>query len=391
MRFNVDIVTPIASKRPGKKEREKRVLLGLMEHYLKTGKPVGSNALKEAEFADLSSATLRNYFAHLEEQGYLTQQHSSGGRIPTHKAFRFYANEYLDQESSLASEPPQLNELRHTETREIAGYLQRAAETLSLLCHHAVFLSAPRFDHDFIREVKLVPIDHSRCLCVLITDFGVIQTEVLYTEKKLSSFSTKRLESYFHWRLTGNDKPENLDREEEQLAQALYNELMVRYIVTYSNFTNEEIHRTGFSNLLHYPEFHDPVILSQSLSLFENAHSMRLLLKECTKVNRLKLWIGDDLSVIAKQIPDCAVVAIPYYINQHPVGAVGILGPVRVPYKEFFGMMRVFSQIISTGLTRSVYKFKIQFRQPDAESTYLKTQDQQLIQSPSLRLLEDKR
>src|ERR1700728_976119 len=136
MRFSVDIFNPIA-KRPGKKERERKVLLGLVEYYLKTGKPVGSNALKEAEFADLSSATLRNYFANLEEEGYLTQQHSSGGRIPTHKAFRFYANEYINQESLLSSEAPQLTELRQTETREIAAYLQKAAETLSLLSHHA--------------------------------------------------------------------------------------------------------------------------------------------------------------------------------------------------------------------------------------------------------------
>lgn len=382
---------PLVGKRPGKQERERKVLMGLVEYYLKTGKPVGSNTLKDAGFEDLSSATIRNYFAHLEDDGFLTQQHASGGRIPTHKAFRLYANEYVDNDTDMPPDDQVMAELRNTETREIAAFLQKSAETLSALSNSAVFLSAPRFDHDFISGIKLVPIDHVRCLCVIITDFGVIQTEVLHLDRKLTSFTVKRLEAYFHWRLTGNDQPENLEVEEERFAQNLYNELMVRYIVGYSNFTNEEIYRTAFSRLLHYPEFHDPVALANSLSLFENAHSMRLLLKECSKTNRLKFWIGDDLSIFAKEAPDCAVIAIPYHINQQAAGAIGILGPARVPYREIFGLLRAFTYNISTALTRSIYKFKIQFRQPQPGSAYLKSDEQHQLGQSRLMLLEDKR
>lgn len=381
---------PIESKRPGKEERERRVLLGLVDYYLKTNKPVGSNTLKEAGFENLSSATIRNYFAHLEEQEYLKQQHSSGGRIPTHKAYRFYADFYLDSDSFSPSDDPNLIELRNSETHEIASYLQKAAEYLSLTTHTAVFLSAPRFDHDILTDLKLVPIDQTRCLCVLITDFGLIQTEVLHLETKLNSFAVKRLESYFHWRLTSNDKPENLEPEEEKLAQGIYNELVVRYIVGYSHFTSEEIYRTGFSQLLNYPECHDPVSLSNSLSLFENAHSMRLLLKECSKMNRLKYWVGEDFSVYAKEIPDCAVIAIPYYINQQVVGAVGLLGPARLPYRELFELMRTFSYNISTALTRNIYKYKMKFRQPQQTENYIATEQQHLLGQSKVMLIEDK-
>jgi heat-inducible transcriptional repressor len=312
---------------------------------------VGSNTLKEAGFGDLSSATIRNYFAHLEEEGYLSQQHASGGRIPTHKAYRLYANECVEAETH----PPDdnvLHDLRNAETHEIAAYLQKAAETLSTVSKNAVFLSSPRFDHDFIVGLKLVPIDHARCLCIMITDFGVIKTEVIPVDSKFSSFAVKRIESYFHWRLTGNDKPTQLDHEEERFAQGVYNEIMVRFIVGYSNFSNEEIYRTGFSQLLNYQEFHDPMTLSSSLALFENAHSMQLLLKECSKMNRLS--------------------------------ALGILGPARMPYRELFGMMRAFSASISTTLTKSVYKFKIKFRQPQQGTAYIPSEERPL-------LLEDKR
>ncbi|MCE5318337.1 MAG: heat-inducible transcriptional repressor HrcA [Parachlamydia sp.] len=376
------------SKKPSKQEREHKVLLGLIEYYLKTGKPVGSNTLKETGFEDLSSATIRNYFAKLEEEGYLTQQHISGGRIPTDRAYRAYAKEFVDSETPLQG--THFEELRNAETREIAGYLQKAAESLSTLTVSAIFLSAPRFDHDMIVGLKLVPIDHSRCLCVIITDFGLIQTEILQTDKRLTAFAVKRMESYFHWRLTGNDKPDHLSEEEEKLAQEFYNELMVRFIVGYANFNAEEVYRTGFSRLLNYPEFREPLALAGTLSLFENAHSMRLLLKECSGMNRLKFWIGDDLKNFCQESPNCSVLAIPYYINQQAVGAVGLLGPSRMAYRELFATLRAFSESISTALTRNIYKFKISFRQPQQNDSYLQVEGPRLIGGTPLMLIEDK-
>lgn len=372
------------AKRPNKQERERDVLLGLIDYYLKTGKPVGSNTLKEAGFDNLSSATIRNYFAKLEEEGYLTQQHISGGRLPTDRAFRVYAQEYVESEKALPHGDEPFATIRNEETREIAAYLQKCAETLSHSTETAVFLSSPRFDQDIIVNLKLVPIDHARLLCVVLTDFGLIQTEILQTNKKLSAFSVKRIESYFHWRLTGNDKPTNLDPEEEQLAQGFYNELMVRFIVGSANFTHEEVFRTGFSRLLAYSEFHDPAVLAGSLGLFENAHSMRLLLKECTKVNRLKFWIGDDLAHFSQESPHCAVLAIPYSIHNQAVGAIGLMGPVRIPYRRLFAFMKTFSESMSSALTRNIYKFKISFRQPQSDS-YLQVEKRRLIgMSPSI-------
>lgn len=378
-------------KKSGKHDRERKVLLGLIEYFLKTGKPVGSNTLKDVGFADLSSATIRNYFAHLEESGYLLQQHSSGGRIPTDKAFRLYASEYHNE---ISTAPPQeqieFNQLRNSETREIASFLQNAAEKLAEMTNGAVFLSAPHFEQDFIIAIKVIAIDSTRCLCVLVTDFGQILTEILYTPTKLSSFAIKRLESYFHWRLTGHDKPEGLDKEEETLAQSFYNELLVRYIVDYNHFIDEEIYRTGFSKLLAYPEFHDSATLANSLALFENTHGMRLLLKECSKHDRLLFWIGDDLITYSPHAkPNCAVLAVPFHVNKQTVGAVGLLGPMRMPYRTLFSTLRGFAESVSEALTRNLYKFKISMKQPKAGSL-IKQEELRLIGQSKHLLLENK-
>lgn len=377
------------SKKSNKQDRERKVLFGLVDYFIKTGKPVGSNTLKDAGFDDLSSATIRNYFANLEEEGYLIQQHTSGGRIPTDKAFREYILDYF--ESADEEAPPQMTKKtpNQLETREISLFLQRAAEELSSTSQLAAFLSAPVFEQDFIVGIKIIPIDTTRCLCVLITDFGELITETIHISEKLSSFSAKRLEAYFNWRLTGNGKPEHLTREEEELGQAMYNELLLRYVVKYNNFGSEEIHRTGFSKLLKFPEFQDPSLLANSLALFENTHGMKLLLTECTKYDTPKYWIGSDLKTFAPMIdPHCAVVAIPYHVNRQPVGAVGLMGPIRIPYKKLFPLLKEFSETVTKVLTNSLYKFKISLRQPKSEMIQLKNKE--LIGTSHRLLLEDK-
>jgi heat-inducible transcriptional repressor len=377
-----------SAAKSGKFDRERKVLHGLVDLYIKTGKPIGSNTLKEELFADLSPATIRNYFAHLEEEGCLMQQHSSGGRIPTHKAFRLYAADCLDAPVA-APIDPELNSLSSADTREVARFLQHAAELLAEKTHSAVFLSAPQFDQDFILSIKLIDIDATRCLCALLTDFGEIRTEIVNTNKKLSSFSIKRLEAYFNWRLSGKNKPE-LGKEEEEFAQNLYNELIVRFIVKYARFGEEEVHRTGFSRLLAYPEYRDAELLANTLSFFENTHGMRLLLKECLKHNRLNFWIGSDLAGTDPEArADSAVIALPYCVNQHPVGAVGLLGPVRMPYRAFFEILKQFSEHVSAALTKNLYKFKISLKQPKQQMIDRQRQELKLIGKTEKLLLED--
>lgn len=375
------------AKKSGKTDRERKVLLGLVEHYIQTGKPVGSNTLKDSGFEDLSSATIRNYFAHLEEEGYLQQQHASGGRIPTDKALRLYATECLSEKRKDA---PLFQSLNKNSNRAVTSLLQEAAEELAALSKTAVFLSAPRFEQDFIVGMKLIVIDANRCLCILITDFGEIRTEMLYTEHKLGAIASKRLESYFNWRLTGQGKPNNLNKSEEELAQKLYNELLVRYIVGYTQFNEEDVYRTGFSSLLTYPEFQDPAVLARSLALFENTLGMRLLLKECSKFDQLKFWMGDDLTKYSAQPnPDCAVIAIPYYVNNKPIGAVGVFGPLRLPYRSLFHTLNHFSEQISKTLTNTLYKFQITLRQGKTDTLAIKSPTLIAHQAPPL--LEDQR
>ncbi|MBS0603579.1 MAG: heat-inducible transcriptional repressor HrcA [Verrucomicrobia bacterium] len=378
----------LTPKKPAKDQRERLILFGLVDLYLQYGKPIGSNTLRENGFEALSSATIRNYFAKLEEEGLVKQQHSSGGRIPTAAAYKLYAEAHFDQPRITAEEKKQIAELLKKETREVASYLLQATEKISEITSCAAFLSSPRFDQDFILEIKLLYIDHSRLLSVLVTDFGMIRTEVLYTDKKLSNFTLKRLESYFNWRLTGIDKP-SLDPEEETLGARLYKELMLRHIVSYTNFSSEDLFQAGFSKLLAYPDFNDAAALASGLSLFENKQMLRKLLSSATESGKMVCLIGDDLIPFSPEASACSVIAVPYRINQTLCGAFGILGPSRIPYRELFGQLKQIAESISDSLTKSVYKFKISFRSPKPSNLEFQKNHPGFLDQSQTLLLED--
>src|SRR6185503_7900893 len=214
------------------------VLMGVIHLYLKLGKHIGSNTLRENGFEHFSPATIRNYFSELEKEGLLEQAHASGGRIPTCKAFHLYAKEHL--ETRVTSNHSELNAFKELESRGVNKYIAEAAEMLSEISGYPTFVSSCRFDHDIISDIKLVQLGDTRLLCIILTEFGQVFTETLGKGKKLSLFALRRFEGYFRWKLQGEHKPLTLSQEEERYVLALYNEVIVRYLVRYSNFTDED-------------------------------------------------------------------------------------------------------------------------------------------------------
>lgn len=377
------LVKASAEKRSGKREKEKRVLLALVEYYLKTGKAVGSNTLKDVGFPELSSATIRNYFATLEEDGFLNQHHTSGGRVPTELAFRLYAQECLEEFERNEPPPLHLELVEAEDLKTILLFLQRIAEACAEKTQCATFLTAPRFDQDFVSDIKLHAIDQSRCLAIILTDFGQIYTEVLHSPHKVSAHSIKRIECYFHSRLTGAEiEGEALSSEEHELAVRFYQEAMARYLVSYANFSQEDVFCTGFSKLLRYPEFQEAESLTSSLTLFENKTALRSLSRDTIRSGKMKCWIGEELFAFLANSPNCCLLAAPYQIGHKKVGSIGIIGPMRVPYKMLFSTLDAVAKEISRFLEKNLYKHKISFRTPLSQGYALDVETRKLLTGP---------
>lgn len=366
----------LKQKQSFKSDKQTNILLGAIELYIKTKKPIGSNTLKENGFDNFSSATIRNYFAKLEKLGFLKQKHSSSGRVPTSLGYRAYANFCFENFKITEKREKEIKKHILKPSKKLNEYLQKSAEKLSEICDSAVFLLFPHLDHDFIQDIKLLFLNKKAILCVIITNFGMIKTETFFLEKDLEEKYLKILEKFFCWKIGKEENPK-IPNFLKPLAQKMYNEIMLRYVTRYYNTLKEEkYYKAGLSNLLSHKEFQDPTVLINCLTLFENSEKIISLLQESIKINRLTFWIGQELANFGSLATDCSVIAIPYLINHIPVGAFGVIAPKIINYTKFFEILSIFSRYISKNLEYSVYKYKIQFKKDtNFQETFILLED----------------
>jgi heat-inducible transcriptional repressor len=372
--------------KPPKALREKQVLFGLIDLYIESGKPVGSQTLQETGFEHLSSATIRNYFAKLEEEGFLSQAHTSGGRIPTTLGFKSYIDQILKDPQLDPKVEEHICSKLIKETKEVVAYLEEACDFISELIPSAAFLSSMRFDQDFVSDIKLIPLDVTRLLTVIITDFGLVHTEILRIDQKLSHFSIKRIEQFFKFKMTGLDRPE-LSEEEEFLAKRLYNEVLMRHLVNHVHFSKSNLYKTGFSKLLNHSDFSEITKLSNTMALFENESYLQTILQDAQRTSSFIRYVGEDLNYfINTKEPIASVFALPYFIHQNQAGAFGILIPTRSDYKKILPMLSCIQDCISKTLTKSVYTFKISYRPPTQNPSFIEEKPYEMLKLPLIDL-----
>jgi len=360
------------SPRPEERRlREQQVLLGLVKEYINTGRPVSSATLQRSGFESLSPATIRNYFAELEGQGYLVQEHSSAGRIPTAAAFRLYAETICAELALPDALSAELDALCQAELRSVSVLIQEALSLLASKTGCCVVASSPRFDSDFVQRVRLVDIDNKRVLVVLITDFGLVHSELICMPQQIKGASIRRVERAMQARLWGQSYPEEISEEELQLARQLYDEAMMRHIARHSSFWEEDLFRAGLSQLLHFPELSSQRALSESMSLLENHPRLRHILREATAHDRVMIRLGEELASPSSEHSALAFIAAHYCIGNNAVGALGVLAPMRINYQHVIAQLQETCMAISQALTRNLLRFKIVYRQPGNAQRYL--------------------
>lgn len=367
-------------KNLGRRElKAQQVLFALLEHYLREGKPVGSQTLKEAEFAHLSSATIRNYFAYLEQEGLLKQVHSSGGRLPTDLAWRLYIDAHPIELPSL-EEQAQLNKdftLLFDEETLGSGQLESGQQTLISKLEHltqklsdtlqaAAFIFPPTFEHDHPRQVKLCALEKGRLVALVVTQLGLIYHTSFDLELGFeTSEEFAPLERYLQCKMID---PQASDLEHRflppplrPLAQRLYHELMLRHMVSMGRRERPSILTAGLSQLLTQSERSSARELLPVMSFFEHPRCRSALLDACQRGPRApQVWIGEETQKLLMQARACALFAMPLHIGPRCVGAIGVVSVKRVPYLHILKLLDYIGRQMSSSLTRSYFQHRIE-------------------------------
>ncbi|MCM8579441.1 heat-inducible transcriptional repressor HrcA [Accumulibacter sp.] len=334
-------------------DRAKTLLKTLIERYIAEGQPVGSRALSRYSRLDLSAATVRNVMADLEEIGLIASPHTSAGRVPTSRGYRFFVDTLLTvqplekdkldaiEEQLLPSQPSQL--------------ISKASHLLSGLTHFAGIVLAPRRLTPKICQMEFVSLSEKRILLILVTSDGDVQNRLLFPGRAYTPSELVTATNYLNQHFVGQDF-EYISRRLQEDLQKLRGDLqtlMAAALTAGDEAMRESDNRyviSGERNLLEVEEFSSNMRrLRELFNLFEQQTSLMQLLDLSKRAEGVQIFIGGESGLAP--LDECSVVTAPYAVDGEVVGSVGVIGPTRMAYERVIPIVEITARLLSSALT----------------------------------------
>ena len=336
-------------------ERAQTLLKILVERYIADGQPVGSRALSRFSSLELSPATIRNVMADLEEMGFVTSPHTSAGRVPTPKGYRFFVDTLLTVQPMEALERQQLEEqLAPDDPHRVVS---AASQILSDLTHFAGVVVAPRRRGAVLRHVEFFGLSEKRVLLIIVASDGEVQNRVLVTDRSYSPSQLTEAANYINQNYAGLEFDQLRQKVRNELLE-LHNDissLMQAAIVAGSESLrqpSENVVISGGRNLLEVHDLsNDMDRLRRLFDLFERKTQLLELLEQSERADGVKIFIGGESTLVP--LDECSIVTAPYEVDGQVVGTVGVIGPTRMAYERVIPIVDVTAKLVSSALSHN--------------------------------------
>jgi heat-inducible transcriptional repressor len=326
--------------------RHREVLVAVIREYIDSAEPVGSRVLTRRYFPSLSPATIRNVMSDLEELGYLAQPHTSAGRIPTDKAYRFYVESFPPAVAS-ATRPETLPARRSG----IDGFMERASAHLSSATRLTGLLLAPPLKHTRIARVDLIPLEGDRALAVVVTDAGWLTVRAVTVDPPLRDADVRDIGRELTRRFrdhTVMDIIEAANRRDpldplQQRAGGVLDQVSAL-------LAGRTLYVSGAMNILDHPEFGDLESTRALLRMFEQKERLADLLASMAGEQGVHVTIGEENP--AAEMRDCTVITASYMYRDQVLGILGVVGPRRMPYPDIMSVVDETAKHVTDALSR---------------------------------------
>ena len=325
-------------------ERKMKILQAIIRNYLETGEPVGSRTISKYTDLNLSSATIRNEMADLEELGYIVQPHTSAGRIPSDKVYRLYVDHMMEEKER---EVEELRELLLEREDKMDHLLKQVAKVLAQNTNYATMISAPQIHRSKVNFIQLSRVDINQLLAVIVIEGNVIKNNILSVEDALDDETLLKLNILLNTYLNGLSLEEiNLSMITAMKQQAGIHSSIVGNVIdavaeAIKADEDLEIYTSGANNILKYPELADNQKASELINTFEEKQLLNeLVVDRLSDENNtgIQIYIGDETPV--KTMKDCSVVTATYELEEGMKGTIGIIGPKRMDYDKVVGTLK---------------------------------------------------
>lgn len=326
-------------------DRKKRILQAIVEEYIETAEPVSSNTIVNKYEMDFSSATIRNEMAELESIGYLDKPHTSAGRVPSAKGYRFYVDELLKDDNISLEEIKYIQSKLETKVNAIEDLTKIATTTLSEITHYTTVSIGPQASHNLIEEIKFVSLGTRMLMAIIVTDAGLIKETIIKFDEDITSEQVETLNYMFNNKLKG--KPLEIINQpmEEYIQQEMnYSINVIKPIIEQLKRViaeDENLYLEGTNKAFELPEFKSLEIAKNFINILDTKEIMLDMLNNGFAED-INVYIGDENE--NEELKDFSIVTFKHSVGNKELGTIGIIGPTRMDYSKVISVMKYISK-----------------------------------------------
>jgi len=320
-------------------ERKQKVLQAIIKDYISSAEPVGSRTIAKRYDLGVSPATIRNEMADLEELGYIEQPHTSAGRIPSDRGYRYYVDCLMKKKQLTQNEEKIILSGYRAKVRDIGEVLRQTNRIMSNITNYTSIVTGPQFNKSSLRHVQLAGLDGSKALVVVVADNGMAQTKIIDLPQSIDEIDLQKISQVMNAKLQGL----SLEYIKLTLINEIYSELSKHQHIfnaamdliqeTLDLDHDEKVYLAGTLNMLNQPEFRDIKKVKTLLSLLEQENVLRDILSETVyDEDGIHVTIGGENKV--EELQGCSTITATYQINGMVIGSVGVIGPTRMDYEK---------------------------------------------------------
>ncbi len=332
-------------------ERSRRILEAIVEDYIGTAEPIGSRAVTRRHQLGLSPATVRNVMADLEEMGYIVSPHTSAGRVPTDKGYRFYVDTLLQVGQLDPQQKSRIEQYYRLDGLRVEERLREAGKVLSAISSYAGVVMIPRFTSTVFRHIEFLKLSQGKILVVFVSRSGLVQNKVIETDPPLSQHELEQVSNYLNQTLTGLSIQDIKAKIVRDMAEekATYDQLLRRALELSREALCEEIGGQvfieGACNILEQSEFKDLERMKRLFRAFEQKSLLVELLDKSQHAKGVQIFIGSESEY--SEIEGCSLITACYSSSRGTIGTLGVIGPSRMNYSQVIPVVDYTARLVS--------------------------------------------
>lgn len=337
-------------------ERAQLLLKALIESYIRDGQPVGSRTLSRDSGLALSSATIRNVMADLEDLGFVASPHTSSGRVPTDKGYRFFVDSLLKLKPLEHGEIEEIGRLVASEAADGRALVQTVSQVLSNVTHMAGLVTLPNPNYVSLSHIEFIALSDNRVLAIMVLNSREVQNRIVQLDRAYGAEELRRAANYLNEAFGGHSLPEvramllrQLQETRQHVNQLMQDAIQMAQKV-FERPADEQVEYViaGETNLMGFAELSNVDRLRRLFEAFNEKHDILRLLDSCLHAEGIQIFIGQESG--HRILDDISVVAAPYQLDNQVIGVLGIIGPTRMAYERVIPIVDVTAKLLSSAL-----------------------------------------